>query len=195
MRDIEKDLQLVSGSALLRPYQLGDVDTMYEAVRESITELSIWIPWFHPRYSIEESRTWIESQTEWWEKGTSYNFAVIDSRDSCFLGNCGLAIRGEANWIAGVGYWVRTGRTRQGVGKTATLLLARFGFNELKLKRIEIITSVDNKAGQRVAEKVGAVREGILRNRVRVSGEICDAVMYSLIPRDLNPQSFSWTRT
>ena len=64
MKHVSKDLQLTSGSILVRPYQLGDVDTMYEAIPESIVELSIWIPWFHPSYSKEDSRAWIESQTD-----------------------------------------------------------------------------------------------------------------------------------
>jgi RimJ/RimL family protein N-acetyltransferase len=36
-----------------------------------------------------------------------------------------------------------------------------------------------------VAEKVGAVREGVLRNRLMLHGTIHDAVIFSLIPDDL----------
>jgi RimJ/RimL family protein N-acetyltransferase len=62
-------------------------------------------------------------------------------------------------------------------------LLADFGFKELKLNRIETLVAVDNLASQRVAAKVGAVREGILRNRLLLRGKIHDAVMFSLIPK------------
>jgi RimJ/RimL family protein N-acetyltransferase len=51
------------------------------------------------------------------------------------------------------------------------------------LNRIEILVAVDNLASQRVAAKVGAVREGILRNRLLLHGKIHDAVMFSLIPK------------
>ena len=42
------------------------------------------------------------------------------------------------------------------VATAAALLVARFGFDELGLQRIEIIAAVSNKASQRVAEKIGA---------------------------------------
>ena len=67
----------------------------------------------------------------------------------------------------------------------AIRLAARFGCEELGLYRIEIVAAVDNIASQRVAEKAGAVREGVLRNRLLVRGESQDAVLFSLLPGDL----------
>jgi len=51
--------------------------------------------------------------------------------------------------------------------------------------RVEIVVAVENRASLRVAEKVGATREGVLRNRMPVRDEICHAVMHSLVPEDL----------
>jgi len=189
MKHVEKDLQLTGDSVLLRPYQSSDVSHLYEAVRESIAEVSVWMPWCHADYSIEESREWIESQPEKWEQGTDYDFAIIDSENDSFLGGCGLNHINYAAGAANLGYWVRTGRTRRGAATEATLLLARFGFDRLNLNRVEILADVDNRASQRVAEKAGAVREGIMRNRLIVNGKTGDAVMFSLIPRDLKPKA------
>jgi ribosomal-protein-serine acetyltransferase len=47
------------------------------------------------------------------------------------------------------------------------------------------VAAVGNVHSQRVAEKIGATREGILRNRLTLGGKQVDAVMYSLIPEDL----------
>lgn len=69
---------------------------------------------------------------------------------------------------------------------TATLLLARFGFSEFELNRIEFVVATGNKASQRVADKVGATREGVLRNRLVVRDKVYDAVIFSLIPQDLS---------
>jgi RimJ/RimL family protein N-acetyltransferase len=63
--------------------------------------------------------------------------------------------------------------------------LARFGIDELKLKRITLIIAVPNKASQRVAEKAGAVREGVQRNGMFVREIMYDTVMFSIIPQDL----------
>jgi len=50
-------IQLTNGSILLRPSQMSDIGPMYEAVRESITEVSRWLAWCCPDYSVEDSRT------------------------------------------------------------------------------------------------------------------------------------------
>ena len=63
--------------------------------------------------------------------------------------------------------------------------MARFGLEELGLQRIEIVADADNQASQRVAEKVGATREAVLRNRLRLHGRSCDAVMFGLLLDDL----------
>jgi len=186
MEHIEKNLQLTGDSILLRPYQEGDMNQVYEAVRESITELKPWMPWCHDDYSIEESKTFITSQPKEWESGTNYQFAIIDSSNGQYLGGCGINHINYNDRVVNLGYWVRTSRTRQGVATESTLLLVHFGFDRLNLNRIEILAAVDNKASQRVAEKAGAVREGILRNRNVIQDRINDTVVFSFIPSDFN---------
>lgn len=182
---MEKELQLTSGPVLLRPYRLCDIDHLYVAVRESIAELSVWMPWCHADYSIEESKVWIESRAEAREKGTEYDFVITDSRNGFLLGGCGLNNINLAHRFANLGYWVRSTQAGKGVATAAALLVARFGLNELKLNRIEIIAATGNKASQRVAEKVGATREGVLRNRLVVRDKVYDGVMFSIVPGDL----------
>ena len=87
--------------------------------------------------------------------------------------------------MANLGYWVRTNSVGRGVATSATRLAARFGFEELGLHRIEIVAAVENIASQRVAEKAGALREGLLRKRLLIRGESQDAVLFSLLPEDL----------
>jgi RimJ/RimL family protein N-acetyltransferase len=182
---VGKSLQLTGGAVSLRPYRKSDVYHVYEAVTESTNELSPWLDWCHPDYSIKETRTWVESCDEAWNKGTDYNFAIIDLEKGAFLGSCGVIRVHRQFGFAELGYWVRTGRTRQGIATAAANLLVPFGFSQLKLNRIEIVVATGNKASQRVAEKVGAIREGVLRNRFVVQDKVYDAVMFSLIPKDV----------
>jgi RimJ/RimL family protein N-acetyltransferase len=71
------------------------------------------------------------------------------------------------------------------VATAVTLLLAKWGFKELKLNRIEIVVATDNQRSLRVAEKVGAKCEGIQRNRLIVRDKPHDGMMHSLIPQDM----------
>lgn len=81
-------------------------------------------------------------------------------------------------------YWVRTGHTKRGIATRAVRLLAQFGCETLALQRIEIVVPMGHTASIRVAEKAGAWREGILRNRVILHDVVHDAVMFSLVPHD-----------
>lgn len=86
--------------------------------------------------------------------------------------------------VANLGYWTRSSAVGRGVGTIATRLVARFGFEQLGLQRIEIVAAVGNRASQRVAEKVGATREGVLRRRLLIHGKSQDAFVYSLVSED-----------
>ena len=63
--------------------------------------------------------------------------------------------------------------------------MAEFGHKHLELNRIEIVVAKSNLASIRVAEKVGAKKEGELRRRICVRDKIYDAFLFSLIPDDL----------
>ncbi|MBI2850657.1 MAG: GNAT family N-acetyltransferase [Chloroflexi bacterium] len=177
-------VELTDGFILLRPYQLSDVERLYEAASESIPEVSVWMEWCHPGYVIEESHEFVAKQDSAWGQGTDYNFTIVDPSDDSYLGGCGINQLSK-NRSANLGYWVRTSRTKQGVATAATRLLALFGFEELGLQRIELTVAIANRASQRVAEKAGATREGILRNRLFYYDRPHDVVMFSLIPQDL----------
>ncbi|MBW2085736.1 MAG: GNAT family N-acetyltransferase [Deltaproteobacteria bacterium] len=173
------------GWVLIKPHGPDYLDQVYEAVLESRAELMLWMPWIHADYSIKDTREWLKARPEAWEQGTDYAFAIFDCQDGFFLGSCGLNHINRDDGFANLGYWVRTDRVRRGAATAAARLLARFGFEELKLNRIEIVVATGNKASQRVADKVGATREGVLRNRIVVRDKVYDAVMFSLIPHDL----------
>jgi ribosomal-protein-serine acetyltransferase len=184
-RHKKRDLRLTDGVVTLRPYRIGDIDALHSGVSESICELSVWMSWCHPDYCIEETKTWIESQPDKWEKGTEYNFAIVYDTEPSYLGGCGLNVIDRGCGVANLGYWVRTSQTNKGIATAATLLLAQFAFKELKLNRVELTIAVDNQASLRVADKAGATREGILRNRVVKKDAPSDAVVFSFIPQDL----------
>lgn len=176
---------MTDGKVTLRPQRPDDVSNLYNAVWESLKELAAWMPWAHKDYSIRESRQWLKMQPEEWKKGFAYSFAILDAKDGTYLGGCGINRIDRENLSANLGYWVRTSRTAQGTAPAATRLLAAWAFRELKLNRIEIVVALENLRSQRVAEKAGAKREGIMRNRLLLHSKAHDAVLFSLIPGEV----------
>lgn len=163
----------------IRPYLLADAADVFAAVKESTAELAPWMPWCHPGYSIDDSRSWLQLQTVAFERGDAYEFAIT-SADGSYLGGCGLNQIDRANNRANLGYWVRTTAARRGVATSAVLALRDWGFEKTTLIRLEIVVAVGNAASRRVAEKSGAVLEGVLRDRLVLHGSAHDAVMFSL---------------
>ena len=178
-------IQFTNGILTLRPYQITDIEPCFNAIRESINELLPWMWWCHSTYSIKDTQIWIESRPGACQNATECSFAIIDSKDGSFLGGCGLSNINRTDRCANLGYWVRTSRSRQGVTPAAGLSVARFAFKELELNRVEIVSATENKASIRVAEKIGALREGTLRKRIVVRDTVYDAFMFSLIADDV----------
>ena len=169
---------------MIRPYRVDDIQPLFEAVRESISELSRWLAWCHDNYAIEETREFVLSCEQEWQDETEYVFGIFGSHSGAFLGGTGLNQINRLHQVGNLGYWVRTAAAGHGVATTAARLVARFGFEEAGLNRIEILAAVGNTASRHVAEKVGALREGVLRRRLMLHGQAQDAVLYSLVPGD-----------
>jgi ribosomal-protein-serine acetyltransferase len=179
-------VELIEGPLLIRTYRQDDVSTLFEAVRESIGEVSKWLPWCHEKYSIEETREFIGTRELASQGDEWYSFGIFEQSGGRFLGGVGINFINRVHQMANLGYWVRTSAAGRGVATIAARAVARFGFATVGLHRIEIVAAVDNLPSQRVAEKAGARREGVLRNRLLIHGESVDAVLFSLIPEDLS---------
>jgi RimJ/RimL family protein N-acetyltransferase len=168
----------------LRPYDTELATAMYQAARESLETVGPWMPWLHDGYSLEQAFVWAERQQRGFEERTEFEFAIIGDDDR-FLGGIGLNNIDQLNPRANLGYWVRAGEMGKGVATAATRLLVEWTFANTPLVRIEVVVSIENKASLRVAEKAGAVREGILRSRLLLHGRMHDAAMFAFVrPRE-----------
>lgn len=169
------------GEIVLRPYEPSDAWDLFEAARESIQEMRPWMPWCHEHYALADSEQYIERTMRDWHMALEYSFCIRSAVDGTFLGGCGIN-RIDAMYQTGnLGYWVRSSRTCRGIATRATSLLARWAFDTIPLRRIEIICGVGNRPSRQVAVHVGAVEEGRLRARLLVHGVPHDAVLYSLL--------------
>jgi RimJ/RimL family protein N-acetyltransferase len=177
--------RLTSDNIYLRPPRADDAQAMVEAARESAVEVGHWLPWCHAEYKLEEARAWIAACEKNWEQADGYPFYIFDRRTHQLLGGCGLNELDRHRMRANLGYWVRTSRMGEGIATAAAKATAEFGLKQLGFQRLEIVAALGNTGSQRVAEKVGAQREGIARNRLRIRSVPHDAVVFSIIPADL----------
>jgi RimJ/RimL family protein N-acetyltransferase len=168
----------------LRRFHPRDVDALYAATHESLDDLHPWMSWVVPSYSRDDAKEYIRVVGETWDSGRYYAFAITDARDGTMLGTASLSHIHPVYNFCNLGYWIRSSRRGNGLAGRAARLAAKFGFEQLGLLRVEIVVAVENEASLKVAEKSGAHREGILRDRMTVRDKIHDAVMFSFIRSD-----------
>lgn len=188
MNDFAKlpaSLQLTAPGLQLCLWQPSHADALYEAARESIETVGRWLPWCHPGYAREDAITWIERCRSASDGGEPCAFGVFDDNGT-LLGGAGLNRFDPQHRSANLGYWVRTQAQGRGLAPRAARRLAAFGFDTLRLCRIEIVAAVDNLASRRCAEKAGARFEGIGRHRLLIGSTPVDAAVYGLLPTDLD---------
>jgi RimJ/RimL family protein N-acetyltransferase len=167
-------VELRDGDLVLRPFTLDDVPAIARACQDP--EIQRWIPVIPRPYTEEDARTFVLADD------LGHQFAITES--ATLAGSIGMRVNQFR--VGHIGYWCAPEARARGLTTRALRLVSRWGLEELGLGRVELITDPDNTASQRVAEKVGFRREGILRSHLlHPDGRRRDSVMFSLLPNEL----------
>jgi RimJ/RimL family protein N-acetyltransferase len=168
---IAPDPHLAAAGVVLRVPDDGDASWITEAYNDpDIAQFIVGMP--PPRR---------------WAPATDVEFVIADAARAEPLGLVSLRIAEGDPGLAAVGYWLRPEARGRGAATVAVQLIARWAFNELGVQRLELTTAPENVASQRVAERAGFTREGVLRglSAATKNNGRRDSVMYSLLPADL----------
>ena len=168
---------------VLRPPTEEDVPAVFEACQDR--EIQRWIPPVPSPYTEDDARAFIAWSNERWQVGDGASFVVVDRKDR-LLGTTALGLRLlEPAKIATVGYWLAREARGHGYATEAVRVLTRWASDELGVERLELYTEPANEPSQRVAERAGFTREGILRGHLRTADGRRDSVIFSLLPNDV----------
>ncbi len=170
-------VELRDGDLLLRPPAESDVPAVTAACQDE--ELARFIPYFPNPYREADARDWISSVNK---GGLARTFLIVDAPSGEVQG----AIEVRLGEVGSIGYWVTKQARGRGIATRATMLLARWAVTEGDVERLELTTHPENAASQRVAEKAGFTREGVLRCHTKFREGRRDSVIFSLLPQDLD---------
>jgi RimJ/RimL family protein N-acetyltransferase len=163
---------------VLRRFLESDVPAITAACADpETTRFTLHIP--HP-YTEADARAYLRQTDDNWRAGTHRAFAVADGATGHLLG----AIEVKLGETAVIGYWTAPEARGCGVATRALRLLSRWAVTEGGVERLELLTHPENVASQRVAEKAGFVREGVLRSHAHFREGRRDSVLFSLLPSD-----------
>jgi ribosomal-protein-serine acetyltransferase len=169
-------MELADDTVRLRTPVPDDAPKVAATVRGALPTLRPWMPWATEDYGIDDATAWITGTLE----PGAVPFVILDDHGA-IVGSAGLNQIDGLNLRANLGYWLHPDHTGRGYATAATRLVATHGLDHLGLQRIEITMSVENEASRRVADRAGALHEGIQRNRLRLHGRQHDAHMFAFL--------------
>jgi ribosomal-protein-alanine N-acetyltransferase len=167
LREIVKDdandiLKYLSDEEVMKYYGLAPFKTINEALNE--------ILWYQ---SILNEQTGIR-----WG-------ITLKGKDEV-IGSCGFLNRVPEHYRTEIGYELSRDYWGHGIASEALEAVIRYGFKYLKFQRIEALVEPPNIPSQKLIEKHGFIREGLLRNYEFTCGKFDDLYMYSLLKQDFD---------
>lgn len=136
--------------------------------------------------SEEKMRGFVRRLLDWQQQGETLPFAVIHLGEGRAIGCTRyMELRPEAKGLEIGGTWYGKAFQRTGVNTECKYLLLRQAFEVNGCIRVQLKTDHNNLRSQRAIERIGAVREGVLRNHmIRPDGTVRDTVYYSILDRE-----------
>ena len=175
---------ITTANLSLHPFRRRDVDPLLAAVRESLPELSRWLPWAHQGYTRDDATRFVRDSVQAWRENRAYDFAVTERDGVTHLGNVSIWHVSRGFHVGEIGYWVRTDRTGRGIATEVTARMLQVGFDRLGMHRIVLRIAVGNRGSERVAEKLDFVKEGVLREELKVRGQWLDHTVWSMLEHE-----------
>lgn len=169
----------------LAPFVADLAPSMHEAILASGDQLSRWMTWWHEGLTENEARQWAEFCEAGRAAGTHHEMAV-QANGCSYVGSCALTAVDRAAGTANLAYWIRSDYSSRGIARAAARRTAAWGVSALGLRRIEVAMPTANVASRTVAERTGAILDGVMRNRVHVEGRSYNFAVYSLSPEDFH---------
>jgi RimJ/RimL family protein N-acetyltransferase len=173
---------LTGASVLLRPWRADDVDAVFAACQDP--EVQRWTVVPVP-YRREDAETFVGQIAERTEAEGGALFAVVDRASGALAGSIGLFP--PADGVGEIGYWSVAAFRGRGRMTEALVLLTRWAFDEVGLRRLELMVDPRNDASRRLGERAGFVVEGTLRQRSLQRGVPVDDVVLGLLASDPRP--------
>ncbi|KOO52028.1 GNAT family N-acetyltransferase [Viridibacillus arvi] len=114
-----------------------------------------------------------------------YDFAICLKESDQMIGELSIFEIDEEDKKAGFRISMSSIKlTGKGYGTEAIIIVLRFVFEELKLNRLQLEVFSHNLRGIRVYEKVGFVKEGVLRESLYYNGTYSDEIIMSILRKD-----------
>ncbi len=182
VEEIFGDLPLLETKRLiLRKMTLEDAEDLFSYASDS--EVARYVVW-ECHNSPEDSVRYLNAMIRRYSERALSEWGVVFKDNNRFIGTCGYVVYSPGHARAELAYALSREYWNRGLATEAVKEIIRFGFEGMRLNRIEARCYVENSASQRVLEKVGMSYEGTLREQMYIKGNYTDMKLYSLLRKD-----------
>ncbi|MGE7600454.1 GNAT family protein [Lysinibacillus fusiformis] len=162
----------------LKPLELNDLSGILEAA--SYPEI-----WSHMSTTIEKMvdvNNFVENALLMRRNKTEFPFVIVDKKTGEIIGSTRFMDIDDTHQRVEIGTtWLTPAYWRTAINTNCKYLLLQYCFETLHLQRVQIKTDHENSQSQKAIERIGATKEGILRNHmIRKDGTTRHTVMYSI---------------
>lgn len=178
---IFEPVTLTTARLILRPLRHEDAQALFAIWSDP--EAMRFFP-FGAMTSLEQATDRVSRKLNTSASGQDF-ICVLELRATGeVVGDCALFNANEQCRRAEIGFSLKRKHWGNGLMQEAAFALIEHGFSTLQLHRIEADIDPRNSASARLLERLGFIREGLLRERWIVGDEVSDSALYGLLERD-----------
>lgn len=130
---------------------------------------------------ISQAKETISRWNSRFEENRGIRWGIASKENDKIIGTCGFFNWSKKDCRAEIGYELDNDYWNKGIMTEVVGVLIWFGFSELKLNRIEAHFNPENFASEKVLNKVGFKKEGLLRDYSFEKGKYFDTVVCSIL--------------
>ena len=184
--------QLAGARVLARHYRDDDATALHATIEVSRDHLQRWLPGFDHQRSLDDIRESIRRSQAQWALRESFSMGLF-LLDGALIGDLRLRPTSWQIPAFDIAYWLRPDSIGHGYAGEAVRLLTSCAFELLGARRVAISCDPANTRSASVAQRLGYLLEGRLRNSATgPDGQPCDLLLFALTPEDYAHARASW---
>ncbi|WP_342434043.1 GNAT family protein [Neobacillus sp. FSL H8-0543] len=139
-----------------------------------------------PFQTVEDVLDEISWYQSIYNEGTGIRWGITLKDSGKVIGSCGFLNMLSKHNRAEVGYELSKDHWGKGIASEALEAVVNYGFHHFQLERIQALIEPANVSSQKLVERQGFVREGLLRHYEYTNGKFDDLYMYSILKEEIN---------
>lgn len=168
----------------LRMLAARDAEALYKITNESRQHLKKWLPWLNDIKSDSDSMAFIKNSFQVYNNRQGIIAGIFFEEN--LVGVIGFNTLDFRNNIGYIGYWLAESFQGKGIMTKSVEALISYGFLELSLNRIDIRVASKNTRSRAIAERLGFINEGVIRQAEWLYDHYVDHIIYGMLKEEWN---------